>query len=203
MLYENGEFERIRPHLTPLECGIIFDGIPEGAILRKGWLIWGIPGSTDWSSPCRDRAGRKAGRTRAWEKSNRTARRSRLAEAQVFATAPAEAQNTVTLVSNLALGAETTVVAGGSNPKYASSFTTGSADGYGLASVTLRLTSAGGSVTLDVAVHRDSSGVPGQRLFALDDPPHTTDCEAEGALCTGDGRMLSNRLEITVPGPGG
>ena len=33
--------------------------------------------------------------------------------------------------------------------------------------------------------------------------PPTTDCEAEGALCTGDGRMLSNRLEITVPGPGG
>ena len=124
------------------------------------------------------------------------------AEAQVFATAPAEAQNTVTLVSNLALGAETTVVAGGSNPKYASSFTTGSADGYGLASVTLRLTSAGGSPTLDVAVHRDSNGAPGQRLFALD-PPATTDCEAEGALCAGDGRKLSNRLEITVPGPGG
>ena len=43
MLYENGEFERIRPHLTPLECGIIFDGIPEGAISRKVGLIWGIP----------------------------------------------------------------------------------------------------------------------------------------------------------------
>ena len=43
MLYENGEFERIRPHLTPLECGIIFDGIPEGAISREVGLIWGIP----------------------------------------------------------------------------------------------------------------------------------------------------------------
>ena len=43
MLYENGEFERIRPHLTPLECGIIFDRIPEGAISRKVGLIWGIP----------------------------------------------------------------------------------------------------------------------------------------------------------------
>ena len=41
MLYENGEFERIRPHLTPLECGIIFDSIPEGAISRKVGLIWG------------------------------------------------------------------------------------------------------------------------------------------------------------------
>ena len=43
MLFENGEFERIRPHLTPLECGIIFDGIPEGAISSKVGLIWGIP----------------------------------------------------------------------------------------------------------------------------------------------------------------
>ena len=32
--------------------------------------------------------------------------------------------------------------------------------------------------------------------------PVTTDCTADGAICTGDGRMLSNRLEITVPGPG-
>ncbi len=33
--------------------------------------------------------------------------------------------------------------------------------------------------------------------------PVTTDCAADGAVCTGDGRMLSNRPEITVPGPGG
>ena len=33
--------------------------------------------------------------------------------------------------------------------------------------------------------------------------PVTTDCTAQGAICTQDGRMLSNRLEITVPGPGG
>ena len=38
---------RIRPHLTPLECGIIFGGIPAGAISRKGGLIWGIP--VEWS----------------------------------------------------------------------------------------------------------------------------------------------------------
>ena len=37
------ESGRIRPHLTPLECGIIFGGIPAGAISRKGGLIWGIP----------------------------------------------------------------------------------------------------------------------------------------------------------------
>ena len=30
--------------MTPLECGIIFGGIPAGAISRKGGLIWGIPG---------------------------------------------------------------------------------------------------------------------------------------------------------------
>ena len=33
--------------------------------------------------------------------------------------------------------------------------------------------------------------------------PVTTDCAAEGAVCTEDGRMLSNRLELTVPGPSG
>ena len=31
--------------------------------------------------------------------------------------------------------------------------------------------------------------------------PATTDCTAQGAICTQDGRMLSNGLEITVPGP--
>ena len=32
--------------------------------------------------------------------------------------------------------------------------------------------------------------------------PATTDCDAEGAICTGDGRMLSNELVLTVNGPG-
>ena len=31
--------------------------------------------------------------------------------------------------------------------------------------------------------------------------PETTDCEAQGAICTEDGRMLSHRLELTVSGP--
>ena len=31
----------------------------------------------------------------------------------------------------------------------------------------------------------------------------TTDCEADGAICTEDGRKLSNQLEVTVSGPGG
>ena len=33
--------------------------------------------------------------------------------------------------------------------------------------------------------------------------PATTDCNLEGAVCTEDGRKLSNRLEFTVSGPGG
>ena len=33
--------------------------------------------------------------------------------------------------------------------------------------------------------------------------PATTDCESEGALCTEDGRKLSNRLSLTVSGPSG
>ena len=33
--------------------------------------------------------------------------------------------------------------------------------------------------------------------------PVTTDCGVQGAICTGDGRMLSNSLELTVSGPGG
>ena len=28
------------------------------------------------------------------------------------------------------------------------------------------------------------------------------DCDAEGSICTGDGRMLSNELVLTVSGPG-
>ena len=31
--------------------------------------------------------------------------------------------------------------------------------------------------------------------------PVTTHCNANGAVCTGDGRMLSNRLELAVSGP--
>ena len=33
--------------------------------------------------------------------------------------------------------------------------------------------------------------------------PETTDCDAAGAICTEDDRMLSNRLELTVTGPAG
>ena len=33
--------------------------------------------------------------------------------------------------------------------------------------------------------------------------PATTDCDADGAICTGDGRKFSNSLSFTVSGPGG
>ena len=33
--------------------------------------------------------------------------------------------------------------------------------------------------------------------------PVTTNCDDQGAICAGDGRMLSNRNELTVSGPGG
>ena len=33
--------------------------------------------------------------------------------------------------------------------------------------------------------------------------PETTDCDTPGAICAGDGRMLSSRLDVTVRGPGG
>ena len=32
--------------------------------------------------------------------------------------------------------------------------------------------------------------------------PVTMDCNADGAICTADGRKLSNSLSITVSGPG-
>ena len=32
--------------------------------------------------------------------------------------------------------------------------------------------------------------------------PATTDCASQGAVCTSDGRKLSQRVELTVPGPG-
>ena len=33
--------------------------------------------------------------------------------------------------------------------------------------------------------------------------PVSTDCDADGAVCTADGRKLSNRNEFTVSGSGG
>ena len=79
-----------------------------------------------------------------------------------------------------------------------------------LSYVTLRdhvFTVTGGSVTYvrrlappsnmrwEVHVTPDSDG---SLVIVL---PVTGDCEADGAICTEDGRRLSNRLEVTVNGP--
>ena len=53
------------------------------------------------------------------------------------------------------------------------------------------------NVRWEITVRPDSSGAVTIVL------PATTDCTAEGAICTQDGRKLSNRLEITVQGPDG
>ena len=53
------------------------------------------------------------------------------------------------------------------------------------------------NVRWEITVRPDSSGTVTIVL------PATTDCTAEGAICTQDGRKLSNRLEITVQGPAG
>ena len=55
----------------------------------------------------------------------------------------------------------------------------------------------GKNVRWEITVTPDSSG---DVTIVL---PVATDCEAEHAICTGDGRPLSNRLEITVSGPDG
>ena len=97
-----------------------------------------------------------------------------LAASLVSAPAPAEAQSTVTMVSNIetSLGGLTNVLAGGSHPRYATTFTTGPAGGgYGLALVKLYMgRGSSASRTPDVAIHRDSNGAPGPRLFALVPP---------------------------------
>ena len=55
----------------------------------------------------------------------------------------------------------------------------------------------GSNIGWEIVVSPDSNG---DVTIVL---PATTDCNAQGAICTGDGRPLSNRLEITVSGPGG
>ena len=54
----------------------------------------------------------------------------------------------------------------------------------------------GGNIRWRITVRPDGDG---QVTVTL---PETTDCDTEGAICTGDGRMLSNELVLTVNGPG-
>ena len=55
----------------------------------------------------------------------------------------------------------------------------------------------GSNIGWRITVSPDSSGAVTIIL------PITEDCDAQGAICTGDGRMLSHRLELSVSGPGG
>ena len=52
-----------------------------------------------------------------------------------------------------------------------------------------------GNIGWEIEIRPDDSG---DVVVVL---PATTDCNAAGAVCTGDGRMLSNRSELTVPWP--
>ena len=62
-----------------------------------------------------------------------------------------------------------------------------------------RLVSSGDSRNLrwEITVSPDGNGAVTIVL------PATGDCADQGAICTSDGRKLSNRLELVVPGPGG
>ena len=53
----------------------------------------------------------------------------------------------------------------------------------------------GSNIGWEIVVEPDSNG---DVTIVL---PATTDCDAQGAICTDDDRMLSNRLELTVSGP--
>ena len=83
---------------------------------------------------------------------------------------------------------------------------------FGLSYVTLRdhaFTVAGGVV--EKAQRTDKPSNIHWRITVRPDSnadvtitlPITEDCNAEGAICTGDGRRLSNLLEFTVSGPSG
>ncbi len=85
---------------------------------------------------------------------------------------------------------------------------------FGLSYKSLRddaFTVVGGEVKKAQRMARDSD-TPNIRWLITVEPdgngdvtvtlPATTDCTDDGAICTEDGRMLSNRLEFTVSGPG-
>ena len=63
--------------------------------------------------------------------------------------------------------------------------------------INARQLTPGSNLSWEIAVSPSGNGTGTVVL------PPTTDCQATGALCTDDGRKLSNRLEISVPGPDG
>ena len=63
--------------------------------------------------------------------------------------------------------------------------------------VKARRLESGRNLKWEISVRPDGNGAVTITL------PVTTDCEDEGAICTGDGRKLSSRVELTVGGPDG
>ena len=55
---------------------------------------------------------------------------------------------------------------------------------------------SGSNIRWEISVSPDSNGDVTVEL------PVTTDCEAQGAICTEDKRTLSSSLEFIVSGPG-
>ena len=49
--------------------------------------------------------------------------------------------------------------------------------------------------------HREITVEPDGNAGVTVSLPATTDCADEGAICTPDGRVLSNSSTVTVPGP--
>ena len=85
-------------------------------------------------------------------------------------------------------------------------------EGFELSYVTLRdhaLTVTGGTVTKSRRLDRSSNVrweitvVPDSNGDVTIVLPVTTNCDDQGAICTEDGRKLSNSLNFTVSGPGG
>ena len=98
-----------------------------------------------------------------------------LAASLVSAPAPAEAQSSMTLVSNLGksrFGAYTVGPSAGIDQRYATSFTTGnSAYGYGLTSVALSVGHSSGTRIPEIKIHAHGDhDRPGSELFTLTNP---------------------------------
>ena len=130
-----------------------------------------------------------------------------LAGLLVMAPAPAEAQSTVTLVSNLGKRGTSLRLIGALGPpsdfSQANAFTTGThVHGYGPDSATLPLKKRSGNPVLVVSIHSYSSGVPGPRLFTLTNPSNLSTIGSSLANYTisapSDNRLMASTTYMFV-----